>query len=118
MKEEIFHRDKNVGITLVKDEKTLKVYSSETDDPVSVINGFFKNPDSKPKVNVTAIEKKMYFTNFNFEFPVYLVKGRDGGVGFRLILSLEDISVKDVHKGRVLQGTTMTEGILDILLKR
>lgn len=104
MKEEIFHKDKNVGITLVKDEETLKVYSSETVGPVSVIRGFFKHSDSKPEVNVTGVEKQKIFTDYR-KLRVYIVKGREQGTGFRLVISLEDVPVRDIHKGNVLRRT-------------
>ena len=104
-KEEAFHKDKNVGITLVKDGKILKVYSSETVGPVSFIRGFFKHADSKPVVNVTNVEEQKYFTDYR-KLRVYIVKGRDRRMGFRLVISLEDAPIKDVHKGKVLRQTT------------
>lgn len=104
-KEGFFHKDKNVGITLVKDGKTLLVYSFGTVGPVSVIHGFFKHTDSKPVVNVTKAEEQKMFADCR-KFQVYIVKGRDRGMGFRLVISLEDIPIKDVHKGKVLRQTT------------
>lgn len=104
MKVKTFHKDKNVGITLVKDEKTLKVYSSETVGPVSFIRDFFKHSDSKPEVNVTGVEKQKIFADYR-KCQVYVVKGHDQGIRFRLVISLEDIPIKDVYKGKVLRQT-------------
>lgn len=104
-KEETFHKDKNAGITLAKDEKTLKVYSSQTVGPVSVKRGFFKHADSKPVVNVTNVEEQKIFTDYR-KLRIYIVKGSDRGMGFRLVISLEDVPIKEVHKGKVLRQTT------------
>ena len=107
MKEETFHKDRNVGITLVKDGKALKVYSSETVGATSVIPDFFRQLESKPEVNVTGIEQQKIFTDYG-KLRVYVVKGHDRGMGFRLVISLEDVSLKKIRKGSVLRETKIS----------